>query len=122
MCRSHCTDRPLLARAAGSITIPTGIDRLINSEAAGAIGALSFTIETGLSWELGRVPPYGQHGHTPAWQSLGQCSASASMVKPSGVCFAEVTLVDTDHCGQWGWHGALKTVATCQPPSPQSVV
>ena len=32
VCRSHCTDRPLLARAAGSITIPTGIDRSINPE------------------------------------------------------------------------------------------
>lgn len=38
MCDSHCTDRPELARVAGSSTIPTGIDHSINPERLGALG------------------------------------------------------------------------------------
>eukprot|EP00966_Prymnesium_polylepis_P160627 3712985-Prymnesium_polylepis.1 len=52
VCRSHCTDRLLLARVAGSITISTGIDRLRPARS---------------SWSWARRP-YGQcAGDWPLW-------------------------------------------------------
>ena len=41
LCCSHCSDRPVLARAAGSITVPTGIDHSINPEQLAALAVRS---------------------------------------------------------------------------------
>ena len=41
LCCSHCSDRPVLARAAGSSTVPTGIERSINPEQLGALAVRS---------------------------------------------------------------------------------
>ena len=41
LCCSHCSDRPVLARAAGSITVLTGIDHSINPEQLGALAVRS---------------------------------------------------------------------------------
>ena len=58
VCCSHCTDRPLLSRAAGSITIPTGIDRSIGPEQLGSSAVRSACRRAAI------VGSCGGHGHT----------------------------------------------------------
>ena len=62
VCHSHCNDRPLLARAAGSITIPTGIDRSIGPEQLDSSAVRSACRRAAI------VGSCGGHGHTWAWR------------------------------------------------------
>ena len=89
VCRSHCTDRPLLARAAGSITIPTGIDRLIGPEQLDSSAVRSACRRAVI------VGSCGGHGHTWAWRSHCCCSACACMGLPWCMCSVLMHPVDT---------------------------
>ena len=89
VCRSHCTDRPLLARAAGSITIPTGIDRSIGPEQLDSSAVRSACRRAAI------VGSCGGHGHTWAWRPHCWCSACACMVLPCCMCSVCMHPVDT---------------------------
>ena len=84
VCRSHCTDRPLLARAAGSITIPTGIDRSIGPEQLDPSAVRSaYGQRAGERSLWGRVAGTVTHGrgdrtavalHVHVWACPGACA------------------------------------------------
>lgn len=71
VCRSHCTDCPLLARAAESITTPTGIDCSIGPEQLDSSAVRSACRRPAI------VGSCGGHGHTWAWRPHCWCSACA---------------------------------------------
>ena len=89
MCDSHCSDRPVLSRVAGSITILAGIDCLVSPEQLGSVEPFQTV------WRTVYVGSCGWHGHTRAQTSLCQCFAYACMVKPSYMCFDFMVHVDT---------------------------
>ena len=89
MCDSHCSDRSVLSRVAGSITILAGINRSASPEQLGSVEPFQTV------WRTVCVGSCGWHGHTRAQISLYQCFASAYMVKPSCICLAIMVLVDT---------------------------
>ena len=92
LCRNYCTDRPLLARAAeASRSWPASTARLVRSCWARR-NPFSQHGERSTCWVVCGMAP---HGHTAAWQSHCQCSASACMVKPRCMCLASMTSVDT---------------------------
>ena len=83
-CRSHCTDRPLHARAAGSITIPTGIDRSIGPEQLGSSAVRSASRRAGIVGPCGGHPVTRRRGdrsagalHVHVWSCPAACAPYA---------------------------------------------
>ena len=89
LCCSHCTDRPVLARAAGSSTILTGIDQSINPEQLGALAVRSACRSAAI------VRSCGRHGCIWVWRAHYWCSACACMVFPCCMCVVRMHYVDT---------------------------
>eukprot|EP00966_Prymnesium_polylepis_P249891 5776836-Prymnesium_polylepis.1 len=71
LCHNYCTDRPLLARAAGSSTIPTGIERSNGSEQLRSSGTIVVSVESDL------VRSCGRHGLLTATRGCGDRSSDA---------------------------------------------
>ena len=71
MCCSHCTDCPVLARAAGSSTVPTGITQSINPEQLGSLAVRSACRRPAT------VGSCGRHGYGTVTRGCGDRTAGA---------------------------------------------
>ena len=91
VCSSHCTDRLLLARAAGSITILTGIDRSAGQEQLGSSAVRPACRRAAF------VGSCGGHGHT--WASRPHCWRSACACKVLPCCMCSVCMHPVDTVG-----------------------
>ena len=93
LCCSHCSDRPVLARAAGNSTVPTGIDQSIKTE---QLDALAVRSACGRAAIGGVVWPAQSHvGAETQRRPHCWCCACACMALPCCMCFVYMLSMDT---------------------------